>query len=149
MSKLLIRPLDVLDLQQLEAAIDLVESAFADPDRYGRERIAQEMLSESTAFYRQFFVALKAGRIAGVGGVKAADWATRTHLLYLSAVAPERRGQGIARALVEERVAWVERHFGSGRILVSTARTRRFRELGFSEVRDSEVDGRHLMLYRF
>ena len=88
MSKLLIRTLDVHDLMQLEAAIDLVENAFADPERYGRERIAREMLVDDPPFYRQFFVAIKGGRIVGVGGVKAADWAAKTHLLYLSAVAP-------------------------------------------------------------
>lgn len=149
MSKLLIRPLDVHDMIQLDAAIDVVEHAFADPERYGRERIAREMLADNPVFYRQFFVAIKGGKVVGVGGAKAADWAARTHLLYLSAVAPERRGQGIARALLAARVEWLVKRFASGRILVSTARTRRFREFGFTEVRASEIDGRHLMLYRF
>ena len=149
MSKLLIRTLDVHDLMQLEAAIDLVENAFADPERYGRERIAREMLVDDPPYYRQFFVAIKSGRIVGVGGVKAADWAAKTHLLYLSAVAPERRGQGIARALLAVRAEWLAKRFEAGRVLVSTTRTRHFREFGFIEVRGSEIDGRHLMLYRF
>lgn len=148
MSKLLIRTLDVHDLTQLEAAIDLVENAFADPERYGRERIAREMLVDDPPYYRQFFVAIKGGRIVGVGGVKAADWAAKTHLLYLSAVAPDKRGQGIARALAA-RAEWLAKRFDAGRVLVSTTRTRRFREFGFIEVRGSEIDGRHLMLYRF
>lgn len=149
MSKLLIRALDVHDLIQLDTAIDLVENAFADPDRYGRERIAREMLTDDPVFYRQFLVAIKGGQIVGLGGIKAADWAAKTHLLYLSAVAPERRGQGIARALLAARVEWLTKRFNSGRILVSTARTRRFREFGFTEVHGSEIDGRQLMLYRF
>ena len=149
MSKLLIRALDVHDLIQLDTAIDLVENAFADPDRYGRERIAREMLADDPVFYRQFLVAIKGGQIVGLGGIKAADWAAKTHLLYLSAVAPERRGQGIARALLAARVEWLTKRFNSGRILVSTARTRRFREFGFTEVHGSEIDGRQLMLYRF
>ena len=149
MSKLLIRALDVHDMIQLDTAIDLVENAFADPDRYGRERIAREMLADDPVFYRQFLVAIKGGRIVGVGGIKAADWAAKTHLLYLSAVAPERRGQGIARALLAARVEWLARRFDCGRVLVSTARTRRFREFGFTEVRGSEIDGRQLMLYSF
>mgnify|MGYP002776448184 FL=1 len=149
MSKLLIRALDCLDNGQLGASVDLVAAAFADPERYGRDRITREMLGDHPVFYRQFFVALKGGRIVGVGGVKAADWAAKTHLLYLSAVAPERRGQGIGRALLEARIEWVERRFGNGRILTSTTRARRFRELGFSEVKDSEINDRYLMLYRF
>ena len=39
--------------------------------------------------------------------------------------------------------------FESGRILVSAARTRRFRALGFSEVRNSVIGGRHLLMRRF
>ena len=149
MSKLLIRTLDVHDPGQLEASIDLIEHAFADPDLYDRERIAREILGNHPVFYRQFFVAIKGGRIVGVGGVKAADWSAKTHLLYLSAVAPEMRGQGISRSLIEVRMEWVERQFATGRILVSTARTKRFREFGFVEIKGSEINDRHLMLYRF
>jgi predicted N-acetyltransferase YhbS len=149
MSKLLIRTLDVHDPGQLEASIDLIEHAFADPDLYDRERIAREILGNHPVFYRQFFVAIKGGRIVGVGGVKAADWSAKTHLLYLSAVTPEMRGQGIGRSLIEARMEWVERQFATGRILVSTARTKRFREFGFVEIKGSEINDRHLMLYRF
>jgi len=148
-SKLLIRALDVHDMLQLEAAIDLVEKAFADPERYSRERITREMLVDDPPFYRQFFVAITGGRVVGVGGVKAADWATKTHLLYLSAVAPDMRGQGIARALLAARVEWLVKRFGSGRVLVSTSRSKRFRELGFVEIRGSKLDGRYLMRYHF
>lgn len=149
MSKLQIRALDIHNLLQLEASIDLVENAFADPDRYGRERIVWEMLAENAAFYRQFFIATRGRQIVGVAGVKAADWALKTHLLYLSAVAPEMRGKGIGHALLDARLEWIKRKFDSGRILVSTARTKRFRECGFVEIPDSEIEDRHLMLYRF
>jgi predicted N-acetyltransferase YhbS len=149
MSKLLIRTLDVHDPGQLEASIDLIERAFADPDRYDRDRIAREILGNHPVFYRQFFVAIKGGRIVGVGGVKAADWSAKTHLLYLSAVTPEMRGQGIGRELIEVRIEWLERQFSTGRILVSTARAKRFREFGFVEIKGSEINDRQLMLYRF
>lgn len=149
MSKLLIRALDRLDNNQLAASIDLVAAAFADLERYDRERITREMLRDHPVFYRQFFVAIKGGRIVGVAGVKASDWADKTHLLYLSAVAAENRDKGIGRALLEARIEWVEKRLGSGRILTSTTRARRFRDLGFSEVKDREINGRCLMLYRF
>ena len=42
MSKLLIRTLDVHDPGQLEASIDLIERAFADPNRYDRDRITRD-----------------------------------------------------------------------------------------------------------
>ncbi len=149
MSKLLIRALDVHDMLQLEGAIDLLESAFADPERYSRARITREMLVDDAPYYRQFFIAIKQGRTVGVGGVKAADWATKTHLLYLSAVAPDMRGQGIARALLAARVEWLIKRFGSGRVLVSTSRTKRFRELGFVEISGSKMEGRTLMRLHF
>jgi hypothetical protein len=44
---------------------------------------------------------------------------------------------------------WVERQFSSGRILVSTARTKRFREFGFVEIKGGEINDRYLMMYRF
>ena len=88
MGKLLIRALDVHDLIQLDTAIDLVENAFADPDRYGRERIAREMLTDDPVFYRQFLVAIKGGQIVGLGGIKAAHRASHTPILFLSAGAP-------------------------------------------------------------
>ena len=71
MSKLLIRALDRLDNDQLAASIDLVVAAFADPERYDRERVAREMLSDHPVFYRQFFVAIKGGRIVGMSNREA------------------------------------------------------------------------------
>ncbi len=142
-------PLDGGDPARQAASAALLENAFGDPERYRHERIVRELVPDDSLLYRRFFVALRDGQVLAVGGVKAADWATKTHLLYLSAVAPEQRGQGIGRALLEARLTWIIGHFGSGRILVSTAKAKRFRELGFKEIRGSEVAGRHLMLYRF
>jgi predicted N-acetyltransferase YhbS len=87
--------------------------------------------------------------VVAIGGVKAADWASRTHILYLSAVAPERRGQGIGRALIKARLDWLEGNFAAGRILVSATKLRRFRDLGFAELRHGRIDGKHLLLRRF
>ena len=80
-------------------------------------------LLRSTGKNPQFFIATKGRQIVGVAGVKAADWALKTHLLYLSAVAPEMRGKGVGRALLDARLEWIKRKFDSGRVLVLTART--------------------------
>jgi GNAT superfamily N-acetyltransferase len=149
MGKIRIDTLDASSPALLEASVTLLVNAFADPERYGAERVRRELRGEDPVFYRQFFVAVDAGEILAVGGVKAADWASRTHILYLSAVTPERRGKGIGRAVVKARIDWLKEKFGSGRILVSAAKTKRFRDLGFVEVRNSVVDGRHLLVMKF
>ncbi len=150
MSRIRIDPLDDASHALRDAAASILARSFANPERYSLERIARELEPEtSPTFYRQFFIAMRSGELLGVGGIKAADWASHTHLLYLSAVAPEWRGQGIGRALVEARIAWVESRFTNGRLLVSTDKVKRFRELGFSEIRHSGIDGRRLMLRRF
>lgn len=133
----------------VEACTTLITRAFANPVRYSTTRVLRELTEDDPVFYRRFFVAMEAGSVIGIGGVKAADWATRTHLLYLSAVTPERRGEGIARALIKARIDWVESHFEHGRILVSAARTKRFREQGFTTIRQSGVERRHLLIRRF
>jgi len=149
-SRIRVDPLDDSSHALRDAAAAILARAFANPERYSVDRIARELEFEaSPLFYRQFFVAMRSGEVLGVGGVKAADWASHTHLLYLSAVAPEWRGQGIGRALVKARIEWVESRFASGRLLVSTDKVKRFRELGFSEIRHSNIDGRRLMLRRF
>ena len=149
MSKIRIDTLDPGSASLLETCVTLIVNAFANPERYGPERVRRELREEDPVFYRRFFIAMEAGEVIAVGGVKAADWASRTHILYLSAVAPERRGKGIGRALIKARVAWLEETFKSGRILVSAGKTRRFRDLGFSEVRNSGIDGKHLLIRRF
>ena len=149
MAKYRIETLDASSPLLLEASVTLLVNAFAKPERYSAQRLNEELRSDTSVFYRQFFVAVAQGEIIGVGGVKAADWASHTHLLYLSAVAPEHRGQGIGRALLRARIEWVEKHFAAGRILVSSAKAKRFHELGFSDFRKSIVEGRHLMMRRF
>ena len=147
MGKLRIDTLDPSSQVLVEACTTLIVNAFADPVRYSAERVRLELGSDDPVFYRRFFIATHESEVVAIGGVKAADWATKTHLLYLSAVAPDLRGQGIARALLAARVEWLSKRFGTGRVLVSTSRTKRFRELGFVEIRGSTLDGRSLMRY--
>jgi predicted N-acetyltransferase YhbS len=132
-----------------EAAADVILAAFADPTRYGRERLVEQLAPAAMPFYRRFFVARRQGELVGVGGIKAADWASDTHILYLSAVAEHARGQGIARALIHTRIAWLMENYAHGRLLVSTARTRRFTRLGFRMAGKHDAGGRRLMLLEF
>lgn len=124
-------------------------AAFDNPERYGLERILEQLQAAPPPFYRHFFVCRQQGEVIGVGGVKAADWASDTHILYLSGVAEHARGQGVARALIGARIAWVMENFPHGRLLVSTARSRRFARLGFRLVGKREAEGRRLMLMEF
>ncbi|UCV27886.1 GNAT family N-acetyltransferase [Ferribacterium limneticum] len=149
MPRIRIDTLDVSSAVLVDASVTLIVNAFGDPERYSAKRVTQELLTSDPVFYRQFFVAMDAGEVIAVGGVKAADWSSKTHILYLSAVAHERRGKGIGRALIKARIEWLEKNFKAGRILVSATKTRRFRDFGFVEVRNSNLDGRHLLLRRF
>ncbi len=149
MSGLQIIPVEQLPPALIADCVALLGSAFADPERYSSERIRHELGGGSGIFYRQFFVAIENEQVLGVAGVKAADWASDTHLLYLSAVTPERRGEGIGRALVKARLDWLEASFPSGRILVSSGKPRRFRSFGFQEIPDGSRQGKRLMLRNF
>ena len=149
MARLRIDTLDISCQQMVDACVTLLFNAFAKPERYSFKRLSEELQTDPAPFYRQFFIAMDDGEIIGVGGVKAADWASNTHLLYLSAVTPMRRRQGIGRALIEARINWVEESFKSGRILVSSGKDKRYRDLGFIRVPKSGIDGRHLLIKRF
>lgn len=149
MGKIRIDTLDPSSPPLVETSTTLIVNAFADPIRYNADRVRRELCTDDPIFYRRFFIALDDGELVAIGGVKAADWATRTHILYLSAVAPERRGQGIGRALLKARIDWLETTFKSGRIIVSATKLRRFRDLGFTELRHGRIDGKHLLLRRF
>lgn len=149
MTRLRIDTLDSSSPPLVESCVTLLFNAFACPDLYGTQRLGEELRNAPPPFYRQFFIAVTDGEIVGVGGIKAADWASNTHLLYLSAVAPSHRRQGIGRRLVEARIAWVMKQFAHGRILVSSTKNRRFRELDFVPVPKSGIDGRQLMIRRF
>lgn len=149
MAHLRISPLDNSSPTLLDDCTTLLVNAFANPKRYGTERIRAALCSCDELYYRQFFVATEGGTLLAIGGVKAADWAANTHILYLSAVVAERRGEGIGRQLLQARLDWITSHFKHGRIIVSTGKTRRFIEAGFKEVRHSLVDGRRLMIKCF
>ncbi|MEY2632431.1 MAG: hypothetical protein RIR00_1085 [Pseudomonadota bacterium] len=140
-----IQLLDNQNPAQVRDARDLLLTAFADPLRYDTARIEAALRPAPPPFYRQFFVARQDQQVCGVAGIQAADWATRTHLLFLSAVAPSFRHQGIGRALVEARLNWLRQHHAPGRVLVSTAKPRRFKQLGFRIIAGSRKEGRWLM----
>lgn len=144
-----ISPLDPTDPAAREAAARILFTAFADPERYSLARIAEQLQPAPPPFYRHFFICHQHGEVVGVGGIKAADWASDTHILYLSAVTEHARGQGIARTLIATRIAWVMENFPHGRLLVSTARSRRFARLGFRLMGKREAGGRRLMLMEF
>lgn len=149
MGKLRIDTLDPSSQALVEASTTLIVNAFADPLRYSAERVRHELRNDDPVFYRRFFIVMNDGEVLGIGGVKAADWASRTHILYLSAVAPEQRGHGLGRTLIKARLDWLAATFKSGRVLVSATKLRRFRDLGFKEMRHGSIDGKHLLLRRF
>ena len=80
---------------------------------------------------------------------RPADWASRTHILYLSAVAPGTAWAGIGRALIKARLDWLEANFAAGRILVSATGCGVFATWLCRELRHGRIDGKHLLLRRF
>lgn len=127
----------------------LVVRVFADPRRYSVERVAGEMQPAPVPEQRRFFVAYRGGVLVGSGGLKSADWASHTHVLYLSVVAPEHRGLGIGRALVKARLDWLRREQRHGRVLVSTTREKRFLDFGFRRISRQDRYDRCLMLLEY
>lgn len=144
--ELQITQLEASDSEALGAAAAVLAQAFNEPGRYSLERIQSVIAPAEPPFYRRFFVARLAGEVVGVGGVKAADWASNTHVLYLSAVAEHARGRGIARALVQARIDWLHEQHHSGILLVSTRHRKRFAQFGFKPFSETEEHGRTLMM---
>jgi GNAT superfamily N-acetyltransferase len=99
-------------------------------------------------FYRKFFGAYDFdGTLIGVGGIKSADWASDTHILYMMAVDKSHRGKGVGSDLESIRIQWMLENFPRGRCLVSTKHKKRFERWDFKTV--SEVNNRHLMILEF
>lgn len=144
--------LDVLDNtpSALSAAVELLYSNCPnESERYEKDRLIAELCPQETLpFYRKFFGAYDAdGRLIAVSGVKAADWASNTHILYMMAVEKDHRGQGIGSDLEMTRIQWLRDRFHHGRCLVSTRHKKRFERWKFKSV--SEIDDRHLMILEF
>ncbi|RIX42513.1 MAG: GNAT family N-acetyltransferase [Rhodocyclales bacterium GT-UBC] len=137
------------DTLQVEAVQSLIYRAFDDPVRYAMARIGDELTPLAPPLERRFFVARLGDELVGAGGVKSADWASHTYLLYLSVVAPEARGQGIGRALVKARLAWLQQQQAHARVLVSTAKPKRFIGLGFRRLNRRDLDGKSLMFFEY
>lgn len=142
--------LDLTDSEQIIQAVEILHVCFSGNDRYTVERLVDELKPDRAPFYRQFFVASMNNShhpsVVGVAGIKSADWASETHILYLSAVHPEFRNQGIGRALVKARMAWLKSHFDLGRVIVSTSKQDRFKQLGFSVAASRTYNGKVLMV---
>lgn len=156
MSKTTTVQVAVLDDAESEKVIQTVEvlhGSFAGSDRYTVSRLTEEVKPAGAPLYRHFFIATvktKAEeRVVGVGGVKAADWASNTHVLYLSAVHQDFRNSGIGKKLVKARVDWIRTHFGSGRVVVSTPKIERFKQFGFRPVTRACDKGRAIMIMEF
>jgi GNAT superfamily N-acetyltransferase len=146
MSQAEITELQASDSEALDQAAAVLAHAFNEPVRYSLERIRAVILPADAPFYRRFFIARLQGELVGVGGIKAADWASNTHVLHLSAVAEQARGRGIARALVQARIDWVRARYSSGTLLVSTRHRKRFAQFGFKPFGETEELGRTLMM---
>lgn len=145
--------LDSNESENLIQAVEVLHGSFAGSDRYTVSRLTEEVMPLGEPLYRQFFIVTtrtkKENRVIGVGGVKAADWASNTHILYLSAVHPEFRNLGIGKKMVKARVEWIRSNFSCGRVLVSTPKIERFKQFGFQQVTKSCDKGRAIMVMEF
>lgn len=147
--KIQLLELNVNHAERVIKTIELFSSCFSDRERYNVKRLTEELRPSQKPFYRQFFIAEYQGAVVGAGGVKALDWASNIHALYLSAVHAGHRGRGIGKALIKSRLDWLKDNFKSGRVVVSTAKIERFKQLGFAQVSETCKDGRALMLNEF
>lgn len=137
------------DRPAVALARGVILGVFGDDPRYTPARIASELRAARPPMQRQFFVAYREGQLVGAGGIKSADWASDTFLLYLSAVDEASRGLGIGRALIRARLDWVFRQAPHGRVLVSTAKPKRYRDHGFRPVNRERLGDKHLLLLEY
>lgn len=148
MSKIHIYHIDMNDPVNKDCALQLYFKTYPDNnERYSLDRLDDELSTQSGWNYRTFFAANIGSQLVGIGAIKAADWASNTHIMYLSAVHEESRGMGIGTSLEQARIEYVKQSFPCGRIVVSTKHHRRFAKHGFDSI--SEIDGRHMMCYKF
>ncbi|MEN9879778.1 MAG: hypothetical protein RIQ55_424 [Pseudomonadota bacterium] len=145
--------LDDAESEKVIQTVEVLHGSFAGNDRYTVQRLNEEVKPAGEPLYRHFFIATvetKAEvKVVGVGGIKAADWASNTHVLYLSAVHPDFRNSGIGKKLVKARIDWVRAHFGNGRMVVSTPKIERFKQFGFRQVTRACDKGRAIMIMEF
>lgn len=127
----------------------MILGVFGNDPRYSAARIASELRPARPPLQRQFFVAYRNGELVGAGGLKSADWASDTYLLYLSAVEEPSRGHGIGRALIRARLDWIMGQSPHGRVLVSTAKPRRYRDHGFRPINRERLGDKQLMLLEY
>jgi GNAT superfamily N-acetyltransferase len=101
-----IRPLDASPTALSDAVELLLSNCPGESERYEKSRLVTELCPvEALPFYRKFFGAyLPDGTLIGVGGIKAADWASDTHILYLMAVDKDHRGKGVGTDLESKRL---------------------------------------------
>lgn len=144
-----IRPLDNGAEIRAAAVQLLAANCPSESDRYAANRLSEELhCVEALPFYRRFWGAYTPdNQLLAVGGIKAADWASDTHILYMMAVEQIHRGQGVGTALEKARLDWLRDNFANGRCLVSTRHKKRFMRWGFSVA--SEISGRYLMILEF
>lgn len=131
-------------------AINLVSSNCpSESNRYEKCRLVNEIANlDERPFYRKFFGAYDStGMLIGLGGIKAADWASDTHILYMLTVEQNHRGKGVGSDLEMVRIQWMRDHFSHGRCLVSTKHKKRFERWNFKSV--SDINDRHLMMLEF
>ncbi len=133
----------------IEQSIALITQSFANNDFYQVERIRHEIATCNPFYQRVFFIATHNEQVIGIGGIRSAEWASKTHILYLSAVHESARQQGIGRALIQERIKWIKSNNDSGRIIVSTAKIKRFKDFGFCVAHKSKLNNKNILIYTF
>lgn len=144
-----IRPLDNTPIAISDAISLLFSNCPSESERYEKSRLITDVcIVDTLPFYKKFFGAYNADNtLIGIGGIKAADWASDTHILYMVAVEKAHRGKGVGSSLETARIQWMQENFTHGRCIVSTKHKKRFERWDFKIV--SEVNNRYLMILEF